>query len=93
MRGELAPGVHGRLVYAAERNLRLAERARGAVLLPIDGPPTPPAASATPTGTSSTSSATGSPCSGACARRGFYREEQEDLIERALDFARVRLGL
>ena len=72
MRGELAPGVHGRLVYAAERNLRLAERARGAV--PVlaasrDGPADRhPAASVTPTGTSSTSSATGWPCSGACAR-------------------------
>ena len=70
MRGELAPGVHGRLVYCrrAQPAPGRARPRRRACSRTTDRRPRP-AASATPTGTSSTSSATASPCSGACARR------------------------
>ena len=93
MRGELAPGVHGRLVYAAERNLRLAERARGAVLLAIDGPPTAARRRTSPDRHLVYEQRDGVAVLWSLRTAGFYREEQEELIERALEFARVRLGL
>ena len=65
MRGELAPGVDGRLVYAT----CAWPSAPGAPSCSRSTGRQPhPAASVIPTGTSSTSSATGSPCSGACVR-------------------------
>ena len=91
MRGELAPGVHGRLVYAAERNLRLAERARGAVLLPFDGPQTAPGGERHPDRHLVYEQRDGIAVFWSLRSAGFYREEQEDLIARALDLARVRL--
>jgi hypothetical protein len=90
MRGELAPGVHGRLVYAAERNLRLAERARGAVLLEHSGPPTPPGGERHPDRHLVYEQRDGVAVLWSLRTAGFYRDEQEDLIERALRFARDR---
>lgn len=92
MRGDLGGGVHGRLVYAAELNLAASERARGAVLLaaPPNARPTPPAGERHDdrrlihhqredvTVLLSTHTA------------GFFREEQEDLVARAVAFARER---
>lgn len=91
MAGDLGGGVHGRLVYAAELNLAASERARGAVLLAAaPGSPETPASGVrhddwrlvhhTRAGTHvlvSTMTA------------GFYPEEQEGLVERALAFARA----
>ncbi|MDA0183091.1 hypothetical protein OJ997_22470 [Solirubrobacter phytolaccae] len=92
LRGELAPGVHGRLVYSAERNLRVAERARGAVLLETrDLPPTPPGGERHPDRNLVYEQRDGVAVLWSLCTAGFYREEQEELIERALAFARVRL--
>jgi hypothetical protein len=90
MRGELAPGVHGRLVYSAERNLRLAERARGAVLLEADGPPTPPGGERHPDRHLVYEQRAGVAVLWSLRTAGFYREEQEDLIARAVRCARER---
>jgi len=90
MRGDLASGVHGRLVYSAERNLRLAERARGAVLLPADGAPTPPGGERHPDRGLVYEHRDGVAVLWSLATAGFYREEQEDLIARALRFAHDR---
>lgn len=90
MRGELAPGVHGRLVYSAERNLRAAERARGAVLLAADGEPTPPGGECHPDRHLVYEQRDGVAVLWSLRTAGFYREEQEDLIERAVRFARER---
>lgn len=93
LRGELAPGVHGRLVYSAERNLRAAERARGAVLLEAHGDATPPGGERHPDRHLVYEQREGVAVLWSLRTAGFYREEQEDLIERALEFARVRLGV
>lgn len=92
MRGALAPGVHGRLVYAAERNLKAAERARGAVLLPIDAPSTPPGGERHPDRHLVYEQRDGVAVLWSLRTAGLYREEQEDLIARALRFAADRLG-
>jgi hypothetical protein len=91
MRGELAPGIHGRLVYSAERNLRAAERARGAVLLPATGDPTPPGGERHPGRQLVHEQRDGVAVLWSLRTAGMYREEQEDLIERALRFAADRL--
>lgn len=91
MRGELAPGVHGRLVYSAERNLRVAERARGAVLLPAHGAPTPPDGERHPEHQLVYEQRDGVAVLWSLRTAGFYREEQEELVERALRFAAGRL--
>ncbi|MBE2318905.1 hypothetical protein DVA67_023230 [Solirubrobacter sp. CPCC 204708] len=90
MRGELAPGVHGRLVYSAEHNLRVAERARGAVLLPASGPPTPPGGERLPDRHLVYEQRDGVAVLWSLRTAGFYREEQEDLIARAVLVARER---
>ena len=87
MRGELAPGVHGRLVYSAERNLRAAERARGAVLLPMNGPPTPLGGERHPDLLLVREQHDGVAVFWSLRTAGFYRSEQEDLIARAIALA------
>jgi hypothetical protein len=90
LRGELAPGVHGRLVYSAERNLRLAERARGAILLAADAPLTPPGGERHPEHGLVYEQREGVAVLWSLATAGFFREEQDGLIERAVRFARER---
>jgi hypothetical protein len=85
MRGELAPRVHGRLVYSAERNLRAAERARGAVLIARDAPPTPPGGVFHHDRHLVHEQRDGVTVLWSLRTAGFYREEQEELIERALE--------
>jgi hypothetical protein len=84
MRGELAPGVLGRLVYSAERNLRVAERARGAVLVEREGPPTPPGGLRDPALQLVHEQRGGVAVLWSLRTAGLYREEQEELVERAL---------
>ena len=93
MRGELAPGTHGRLVYSAERNLSVAERARGAILLPTNTsrPRTAPGGERHPEHNLVYEQRDGVAVLWSLRTAGFYREEQEDLIERALRFAADRL--
>jgi hypothetical protein len=84
LRGELAPGVHGRLVYCAERNLRAAERARGAVLIAREAPDTPPGGVLHHDRQLVHEQRDGVTVLWSLRTAGFYREEQEELIERAL---------
>ena len=92
MYGDLGGGVQGRLVYAAELNLKAAERARGAVLLAAQ----PGAPETAPEGERHDDRQIIHHCrSGqhvlvSTVTAGFYREEQEGLLERALAFARER---
>ena len=93
MRGTL-PGTQaaGRLVYHAERNLRAAERARGAVLLPAPAgaQPTPPGGDRYPDHKLVHENADGVTVLWSLVTAGFYPEEQEGLIERAVELARER---
>ena len=85
MRGELAPGLHGRLVYSAERNLRAAERARGRRAdLARDAPDTPPGGDLHHERHLVHEQRGGVTVLWSLRTAGFYREEQEELIERAL---------
>jgi hypothetical protein len=91
MRGDL-DGAPGRLVYSAERNLRAAERARGAVLLsaPPGAEPTPPGGARHPDHALVHEQRDGVTVLWSMRTAGLYREEQEDLIARAVRFARER---
>jgi hypothetical protein len=93
MRGRM-PGTQwtGRLVYHAERALKLSERARGAVLLPAS-----PHAEATPRGGVRVPERQlvyelrdGVVVLWSMRTAGLLREEQDDLIARAVEFARER---
>jgi hypothetical protein len=89
MRGELAPGLHGRLVYCAERNLRVAERARGAVLIARDAPPTPPGGVFHHDRRLVQEQRDGVTVLWSLRTAGLYRAEQEELIERAASLVGV----
>ena len=93
MRGTL-PGtqVTGRLVYHAERALAAAERARGAVLLPAapGAPPTPPGGNRYPDSALVHQNAGEVTVLWSMRTAGFFREEQDELIERAIALARER---
>lgn len=88
MRGNLG-GVHGRRVYAAELNLIAAQRARGAVLLAAE-PGTP---DTVPEGERHDDRQiihhrrAGQHVLVSTLTAGFFREEQEGLLDRALAFA------
>ncbi|WP_322936372.1 hypothetical protein [Nocardioides bizhenqiangii] len=92
MYGDLGGGVQGRLVYAAEMNLRAAERARGAVLLTAQPgtPDTPPAGERQDDRLLIHHQRSGMHVLVSAQTAGFYREEQEGLLDRALAFARER---
>lgn len=93
MRGTL-PGTQasGRLVYHAERSLKAAERARGAVLLPAPpgAQPTPPGGHRYPDHRLVHENVDGVTVLWSMTTAGFFREEQEGLIERAVALARAR---
>jgi len=93
MRGTL-PGTHatGRLVYHAERSLKAADRARGAVLLPAPprAQPTPPGGHRHPDHRLVHENVDGVTVLWSMTTAGFFREEQEGLVERAVALARER---
>jgi hypothetical protein len=93
MRGRM-PGTQwtGRLVYHAERALKRSERARGAVLLPAS-----PGAETTPAGGLQLPERQlvyelrdGVVVLWSMRTAGLLREEQDDLVARAVEFARER---
>lgn len=92
MYGNLGSGVQGRLVHAAEMNLEGAERARGAVLLPaLPGTPdTAPSGERHDDRLLIHHQRAGVHVLISTQTAGFYREEQEGLLDRALAFANER---
>ncbi|HEY8582007.1 MAG TPA: hypothetical protein VIL49_03640 [Capillimicrobium sp.] len=90
MRGDL-DGVQGRLVYSAELHLQRAERARGAVLLPAPpGLPETPPGGHRRTDVNLVHEQRGDvTVLWSLVTAGFFPEEQEGLIERAVAFARA----
>lgn len=91
MRGPLpGAGVTGRLVYRAERSLEGSERARGAVLLPAAAEATPPGGVKLPERQLVYEHRDGVTVLWSLRTAGFLREEQDDLIARAVALARER---
>lgn len=92
MNGDLGGGVQGRLVYAAELNLKAAERARGAVILAArpGTPDSPPEGERHDGWKLVHHRRSGMHVLVSTQTAGFYPEEQEGLLERALAFARER---
>jgi hypothetical protein len=92
MHGDLGAGVQGRLVYAAELDLIAAQRARGAVLLAAEpGTPDSPAAGERHDDRQLVHhQRAGMHVLVSTLTAGFFREEQEGLLDRALAFARER---
>jgi hypothetical protein len=92
MNGHLGGGIQGRLVYAAELNLAASERARGAVLLAAEPgtPETPPGGVRHEGHRLVHHQRAGVHVLVSTMTAGFYPEEQEGLVERALAFARER---
>lgn len=93
MRGPLpGTGVTGRLVYHAERSLKGSERARGAVLLPAaaGAQATPPGGVRVPERQLVYEHRDGVTVLWSLRTAGLFREEQDDLVARAVELARER---